>query len=68
MKTRAKYYANLVTGKSLYLCAGHISKVARRLDDAGRMSLKKGVRSIGSLHKFTPKTCCECKDGDHGRT
>lgn len=62
MGNQAKYYANLRTGQSIYLCAGHITKVAKRLDDAGRMALKKGVRSIGSLHKFTPKTCCECKE------
>ena len=57
---KAKYYANLRTGKSVYLCARHITQVARRLDDAGRLSLKRGVRSIGSLHPYTPKTCAKC--------
>ena len=58
---QAKYYANLRIGKSIYLCALHVTKVARRLDDAGHMQLKRGVRSIGSLSPYTPKTCTECQ-------
>jgi hypothetical protein len=61
MDNRAKYYANLRTGKSVYLCARHVTKVARRIDDAGRMALKRGVRSIGSLNPYTPKKCAECQ-------
>ena len=60
MNFRAKYYANLRDGKSIYLCSGHIEKVARKIDDAGHMQLKRGVRSIGSLSIYTPKLCAEC--------
>jgi hypothetical protein len=62
MDNKAKYYANLRTGKSVYLCGRHITQVARRLDAAGRMSLKRGVRSIGSLNPYTPKKCTECRN------
>lgn len=61
MQFRAKYYATLGTGKSIYLCSGHITKVAKRLDNAGRLELKRGVRSIGSLSIYTPKVCAECQ-------
>lgn len=61
MENRAKYYASLRTGRSVYLCESHISKVARRIDDVGRMALKRGVRSIGSLNPYTPKKCAECR-------
>ena len=61
MDIRAKYYANLRTGQRLYLCGDHITKVARRLDAAGHVSLKRGVRSIGSLSPYTPKLCTECR-------
>ena len=60
METRAKYYVNLKTGKSLYLCSLHVTKVARCIDDAGRMSMKRGVKSIGTLHQYTIKQCAEC--------
>lgn len=67
METKAKYYANLRTGKSVYLCDRHITKVARRIDDAGRMALKRGVRSIGSLNQYTPKKCAECQSKEINR-
>jgi hypothetical protein len=63
MKFRAKYFANLKDGKRIYLCAAHIVKVAKKLDDAGRMSPKKGVRSVGSLSQYSLKTCRECAQG-----
>ena len=65
MNFRAKYYANLRDGKSIYLCSGHIEKVARKIDDAGHMQLKRGVRSIGSLSIYSRETCVECRR-NHG--
>lgn len=58
---RAKYYVNLKTGVKMYVCGRHVTKVAYLLDDAGRMALKRGVRSIGSLHAYTPKQCEHCE-------
>jgi hypothetical protein len=60
MASQAKYYANLRTGKSIYLCAGHVTKVAKKLDNLGHLAPKRGVRSIGSLSTYTPKQCVEC--------
>jgi len=60
MEIQAKYFANLNGGKSIFLCGRHVKKVARRIDNAGRMALKRGVRSIGSLNQFTHKKCEEC--------
>lgn len=60
MESQAKYYANLRDGKSVYLCGGHVTKVAVKLDNIGHLAPKRGVRSIGSLSPFTPKKCAEC--------
>jgi hypothetical protein len=59
MGIQAKYYANMKDGRSIHLCKLHVKKVAI-VEDGGRMYLRRGVRSIGSLSKFTPKTCVEC--------
>lgn len=66
MASKAKYYANFRDGKSAYLCSDHLQVVAKKLDDAGHLALKRGVRSIGSLSRFTPKECTECHQQAQG--
>jgi hypothetical protein len=58
--SKAKYYANFRDGKNAYLCSDHLQVVAKKLDDAGHLALKRGVKRIGSLSPYTPKTCTEC--------
>lgn len=61
MKIRAKYWAFMKDGSRVNVCACHLAKVARRIDNEGRLALKRGVRQVGSLPAFTSKTCGECR-------